>query len=1532
MDRLEHALRRSLGSWPAAFLTATVACGATIGAPTGLRMALAGVAGVWALVALALDPRRKAPLQRGLATASTVLLLVALVLTYRGYRVAERDVEAWEAHAATELDVAAPRAVAALESLRSAAEDRARLALGDGADLEELARPVPFAGTHLECGVSVWVDGVVVDWAGAVPGPDRLGEPGTPLVVDHGYRRVLSLRVDGGDGRAAYCDVGLGILGGLLPDSGLRPGPGEPLTEYLGVEAEVWPQPPLVAGEDPTIRILAVGEAAPWAWIELRENLPRLMRSEAMTTAGARAAGALFLAMLPALILLLQDWPHRWPDRGRRGRLAAVLLALVVSRISIEQFGLLDRIADARQGSLGLLLEPSVFYLPGRLGLAHTAADFLLTAMVLAAVFELLLTGWTRLVARSGAGRLPGWILLTAVGPAIVVLGSIMQRTVAEASLPVLLGVDSAFFTLPFLVLHLAMLAVLAGPVVWCIVGWHRWSSAGAFATPGVALGAVAGVALLAIATDATAPTLAAAALLPVAGRLLRRTLDSEHFAQRGLAALVVVLWIAGFQSIGLDRVYSSIKQEVAVQEAQKRLVPEESNLAFLVEDIVQGWASDPDLLDRLANPTEDRTNLAFELWARTFLPVQREGCRLELRGRDGRTISEFDISLPYEPTPTRVWRQNAPRSGEVWSVDTIELNTEQGPFLVYRGQVDLAALLPESDVAQLVIDLPFAAAAGTAPLDRAPLSGPQLLGLETGESRLVPRRTFDRAVLIGHLDQKEVVSATDAALIGLPRSALPPVGTWRTERIEGQSYRLGMVEREGRELLVALARPDEVERVLDFSRLAALQLFFLVVLVLLLLGVRALRLLPGPVWPARFGHAGFQERLLVAMFLVVLSPVLILGVFQQRRANDQLREKNLAEVSERLDIALQLLARNLDDHATALIDGEYVQAVLRSGELPPRRDLGNFELSQIMIFGPDGALLLDETLRDLDDEEARAWLALVRGGELMLEYDGVRWFLGRAYPVYGADYLTRFVYVRRQLADEDLGRVARMVSADLSLYDGPWAALSSQAYLFKAGLRAPALPRAGKPVLEGSAARVFEARASGKLVIAHGYAALDGPGNPHRGVLEARLLGYATEAAREQSRAALFFFGLSSLAMVLAMIVGFVFSGRITGPLRGLLVATERIGRGDLDAEVPESGADEIGTLVQSFNRMTQDLRQSREELASRQTFLQDMLDAMSAGVLVLGADFAVVEANPAADDLLGDRREAFLERLGAGGFGQGVRETEVSLARPDGPRTLRAVVTPTALPGAASGWLVVFDDVTELLASRRLTLYAQMARQVAHEVKNPLTPIQLAAQMIRQAFADDHPRLAGIVEDSVDQIERQVARLRAIASEFSLLGREQLPDVDHLDLAGLLQEVRSLYPTLDGRFTVEVEADAELPVQASRNALTKVLTNLVENARQAMGEEGTVELRGHVEGPRVVVQVVDEGPGIADEVEDRLFEPYFSTKSTGTGLGLVICRNLMEKMGGSIAISNRPDARGAVARLTLPRAGSGNETPPVA
>jgi two-component system nitrogen regulation sensor histidine kinase NtrY len=335
----------------------------------------------------------------------------------------------------------------------------------------------------------------------------------------------------------------------------------------------------------------------------------------------------------------------------------------------------------------------------------------------------------------------------------------------------------------------------------------------------------------------------------------------------------------------------------------------------------------------------------------------------------------------------------------------------------------------------------------------------------------------------------------------------------------------------------------------------------------------------------------------------------------------------------------------------------------------------------------------------------------------------------------------------------------------------------------------------------------------------------------------------------------------------------------------------------------LPARGRDEFAQLMRSFNQMAADLREGQRALAARRSYLESVLGNLSAGVLVIDAQARTVESNNAAERLLGARRAEFVQRVMALSPGAQLIASEITLRMTEGPRTLRCVVDPVQREDGTSGWLVLFDDVTELLANRRLSLYAEMARQVAHEVKNPLTPIQLAAQMIRQAYRDRHARVDEIVEESVDQIERQVARLRGIVAEFSMLGRAEPLQLAPIPVRPLLEEIRSLYPSPDGRLVIELEVEPKLVVLAQREAIVKVLSNLVENARHAVGERGRIRLQAHGESDQVSLRVLDDGPGLSAEVEERLFEPYFSTKHSGTGLGLVICRSLVERMGGAEA-----------------------------
>lgn len=1491
--------------------------------PNPLWSVLAFAAWLWSTAVMALHWRAVATPRR---LSRAVLVLILLLASVQGIglvRVAGREDDFWRGQARTHLEEGARIAVEAMEALEREARHRAEQALAENADLKELAGPVFVAGSRLEVGVSIWRGGEILDWAGEVPGPDRPAPDPLPLIVDHGFRRYLMVVAEAGDGRVAFVDVSLGVTRDLFPRLGVGEEPGRPLSRQTGLTVRVLAQPPGPEEVSRDLdRVVGISVEEPWVWLALGAPSPREERRAALETRGRQVALSLLVAMAWGLILAWRRWPREGGRWGFAAALTAVLL-LGAARWVMDRAGVLDLAFGDAMGSLGLLLEPAYFATTRGLGLLRNVLGFLMTSIVLMAIAVLLMPAWLALLQPSGSRlrRLLGFVLVLAASHVSLGWFHSLQTIVAQNANPKLVGLDAPFFTTPFVVLHLAMLLALLAPTSWVLLGWERWLRGSR--QWGLAAVIAAGAFLLAegLMQGKTLTLSVWGALLPVLGLLISPAVRDVSFARRVVAGLVATLWLAGLQSQGLEQVYVGLKESVARDEAEERLDPQDNWRRLVLEDLLRELAQDrAAAFAALLDPGTDRSNAAFELWAGSSLSDFGYGSRVEILGEGGRVISEFDLGLPYESRPARSWWPDLEPGAAPFQVRPVELVTDQGPFLVYRGVLHLRGLLPGSDVIALVVDLPYAAHDPATSIDLAP-TGPAALGFPAARE-LAPRRELERPVIIGRLGPERVEAASDPALIGLARDELAPGDQWLSLQLEGHRYRVSRVsDGQGTDLVVAFVQPALAERVLDASRLIALYVLFGAVALLATLVIRGVRARPRRTWPQLLGQFGFQERLLGAIVLLVLLPVIVSGVFHQRRTAARNEQENLQEVARRLDTAVHLLASSLDDMATALIGGEYVQEILRYGNTTARRDVGPFELSQVMVFGPDGELILDETLRDFSPQAARAFFEEVRGGRMVIESDGRGWSLGRLYPVPGAGGRPHHVFVRRQLTDEDLGRLARIVGADLTLYDGPWAVVSSQDYLYKAGLLTPVL-QAGPAdiVLRGGSRSTVQAEDKAGLMIARGFVRVAGPGTEARGVLSARLFTWATEAAREQRRAQLFLLGLSSLAFVLAVAVGLLVAARIVDPIQTLVAATRRVGSGDLEVHLPEQGRDEIGQLVHSFNQMTGELRQSQRTLAARRRFLEAVLGNLSAGVLVIDASLQVREANASARGLLEGRQEEMLQRIVAMGPPRELLATEITLPAARGPRTLRVVVDPIQLESGDPGWLVLFDDVTELLASRRLALYAEMARQVAHEVKNPLTPIQLAAQMVRQACEDDHPRLRDIVEDSVSQIEVQVGRLRGIASEFSLLGRSDLPDQEPLPLANLLRQVQGQYPSADGTLEIRTHLEEEgLTAFGSREALLKVLSNLVENAIQAMGGRGALDLSAARDGDHVVVRVADDGPGIPPDVEDRLFQPYFSTKSTGTGLGLVICRNLMEKMGGSIRLENRPHQAGAVAILHL-------------
>jgi signal transduction histidine kinase len=377
--------------------------------------------------------------------------------------------------------------------------------------------------------------------------------------------------------------------------------------------------------------------------------------------------------------------------------------------------------------------------------------------------------------------------------------------------------------------------------------------------------------------------------------------------------------------------------------------------------------------------------------------------------------------------------------------------------------------------------------------------------------------------------------------------------------------------------------------------------------------------------------------------------------------------------------------------------------------------------------------------------------------------------------------------------------------------------------------------------------------------------------------------------------------------------------------PVQALQGAAEEVRRGGLPS--PFVGAPgEFAPVMAAFERMALDVHASRAALEAQRLRTAAVLRNVATGVLALDETLTVVTSNPRAEEVLGvtlppgvsvvDRSGdpcqpvwAWLRAVAGGReesepreFALGERQVRVQIAR---------------LSGAASGWVVAVDDVTDLARAVRVLAWGELARQVAHEIKNPLTPIRLGVQHLRRAY--DAPR--GDFADTLDRTSRQILaeieRLDAIARAFSRFGAppagaEPLAPVDVAEVA---RDTAALY-ALGESGAVRVVADGPVPAQARRDELKEVLINLVENARAARARDITIEVSRRGRG--VAVAVRDDGEGIAAGDLPRVFEPRFSTTTSGAGLGLAICKRLVESWGGRIAVESEV-GRGTTVRLAL-------------
>jgi len=435
----------------------------------------------------------------------------------------------------------------------------------------------------------------------------------------------------------------------------------------------------------------------------------------------------------------------------------------------------------------------------------------------------------------------------------------------------------------------------------------------------------------------------------------------------------------------------------------------------------------------------------------------------------------------------------------------------------------------------------------------------------------------------------------------------------------------------------------------------------------------------------------------------------------------------------------------------------------------------------------------------------------------------------------------------------------------------------------------------------------------------------------------------------------------IALIVLLSAVWIGLNFANRLVAPIRRLIGAANLVSTGNLFVRVPVRPSEgDLGQLGETFNRMTQELRTQRDDIVrardlidTRRRFTEAVLAGASAGVIGIDGNGCVSILNRSAEKLI-DRSEAdalgkplveiFPELADIMAAAQSGARTQdqVTISRNGRERNLSVRVTSEQSPESEHGYVVTLDDITDLVSAQRTSAWADVARRIAHEIKNPLTPIQLSAERLRRKYGKVIGDDSGVFEQCTDTIIRQVDDIRRMVDEFSRFARMPKPVIASDDVADTVRQ--SAFLLRVGNADIDIDVDiAEDPMMArfDRRLISQALTNIIKNATEAISAvppaelgKGLIRVFAAREGENIVIDVIDNGIGLPKENRSRLLEPYVTTREKGTGLGLAIVGRIVEDHGGVIELRDAadriPGQRGAWVRVLFAAAGK-PETPEV-
>jgi two-component system, NtrC family, nitrogen regulation sensor histidine kinase NtrY len=448
---------------------------------------------------------------------------------------------------------------------------------------------------------------------------------------------------------------------------------------------------------------------------------------------------------------------------------------------------------------------------------------------------------------------------------------------------------------------------------------------------------------------------------------------------------------------------------------------------------------------------------------------------------------------------------------------------------------------------------------------------------------------------------------------------------------------------------------------------------------------------------------------------------------------------------------------------------------------------------------------------------------------------------------------------------------------------------------------------------------------------------------------VEARRLGI-------QVSFALMFAVIALTILMASILIGLNFANWLVAPIRRLMSAASIVSTGDLHVQVPVHKSEgDLAQLGETFNKMTQELRTQRDELVnasdlidSRRRFIEAVLSSASAGIIGVDASGSVGILNRSAEKLIGHAESETMDhplsdvlpelddmmetaREGTQRLVQG----QVTITRDGHERNLSVRVSAEQTSQSRDSYIITLDDITDLVSAQRTSAWGDVARRIAHEIKNPLTPIQLSAERIRRKFGKVITEDKAIFEQCTDTIVRQVDDIRRMVDEFSRFARMPKPVMEGEDVADTVRQavflMRVGHPGID--IGAEIKQDP-MRAQFDRRLISQALTNIIKNAAEAIEavppdqlEKGRIDVIAAHENEDIVIDVIDNGIGLPKVARARLLEPYVTTREKGTGLGLAIVGRVLEDHGGRIELKDaaefRPGQRGAWMRLRFPASG---------